>query len=79
MAKYNLDELIALQQEIHQLNAQFNEPPYDLTGRLILLSAVLQFDLREKQPPSVVKNLAEHMPEVRDVLKQLLANQNKAA
>ncbi len=71
--KYNVEELIALQQEILSLLARFDEYPYDPTGRLITLRGVEEFDLREPQKPRVIKSLALTMPEVRDVLKELAA------
>jgi hypothetical protein len=71
--KYNVDELIALQQEILGLLARFDEYPYDPAGRLIMLRGIEEFDLRDPQKPRVIKNLALTMPEVRDVLKELAA------
>lgn len=73
--KYNLDELIAQQQEIIQLANQLEKFPSkaEVGFRLLALRAVREFDLTKPQRPKTIQYLADYMPEVLTTLKRVLA------
>ncbi|HGO5823438.1 TPA: hypothetical protein ACK3JW_001106 [Mannheimia haemolytica] len=73
--KYNLEDLIALQKEIIEISEPLTSEDLSKIGFAVLnLRAVYEFDLTQKQPPRIIRNLAQEMPIILQALQSYLAS-----
>ncbi|ATW43462.1 hypothetical protein N5918_01055 [Glaesserella parasuis] len=70
----NLEQLIALQQQIIQMSEPLTAEDLKKMGFAVLnLRAVYDFDLSQPQPPHIVQVLAQEMPVILKALQSYLA------